>query len=238
MIYFSKLFLVAMRIIGAFAFLPIFRGHYMTTRVKVTLVFLLSLLLLPNLQEKIPATNNLGIWAKYALIELFIGAGFGFVIHIYYATLHMLGSIISMQSGLSAATMYDPSQKEQIAIFTNLFLFMGMACFFVSDMHHAIILGLVNTYDYWRCGAYPDMTTPIVEALSQSLTLSFQIASPFLIVEAAILLGSGILAKLMPTLQVFFVITPVQIFVTFCIVFVVINQIIEIVLEHILKLLL
>jgi flagellar biosynthetic protein FliR len=56
-------------------------------------------------------------------------------------------------------------------------------------------------------------------------------SSPFLVVSIAILVGSGILSRLMPNLQVFFVVTPAQILVMFCILYIVIIAMLEKVVE-------
>jgi flagellar biosynthetic protein FliR len=62
--------------------------------------------------------------------------------------------------------------------------------------------------------------------VNDSFVLSFKIASPFLVVSLAILTGSGMLARLMPNLQVFFVLTPAQILVMFGVFYIVIDAII------------
>jgi flagellar biosynthesis protein FliR len=38
---------------------------------------------------------------------------------IYFTALDTVGTIISMQSGLSAATFFDPNQGEQVSIITS-----------------------------------------------------------------------------------------------------------------------
>ena len=51
----------------------------------------------------------------------------------------------------------------------------------------------------------------ITRVVADSFLLSFQIASPFILVAQIFVLGLGMLSRIMPQMQVFFVAMPLQI---------------------------
>jgi flagellar biosynthetic protein FliR len=53
----------------------------------------------------------------------------------------------------------------------------------------------------------------VTRTMSETFLLSFQIAAPFVVVGLIFYLGLGLLGRLMPQMQVFFVAMPLQIMV-------------------------
>src|SRR6185503_6655051 len=62
-------------------------------------------------------------------------------------------------------------------------------------------------------GALPtsDMAQLTINLVSGSFALGFQLAAPFLVFGFAVYAGLGLLAKLMPQLQIFFLAVPINI---------------------------
>ena len=61
-----------------------------------------------------------------------------------------------------------------------------------------------------------DMAQLVIQLMSSSFALGFQLAAPFLVFGFAVYAALGVLAKLMPQLQVFFVAVPINILVRLC----------------------
>ena len=57
--------------------------------------------------------------------------------------------------------------------------------------------------------AQPDMLQLVVQLVSSSFALGLQLAAPFLVFGFAVYAALGVLSKLMPQLQVFFVAVPI-----------------------------
>jgi flagellar biosynthesis protein FliR len=62
-----------------------------------------------------------------------------------------------------------------------------------------------------------DMAQLVIRLVSSSFALGFQLAAPFLVFGFAVYAALGVLAKLMPQLQVFFVAVPINILCGFVI---------------------
>ncbi len=236
--YIFNFFIVFARLSGLFSIAPGLSDERISTKIKLSISILVSICAIPLVQEHLPLyTASSGIICYYMMSEILIGILMGLCLRIIFSSLPILGNIVSMQSGLSAATIYDPSQKEQIALFGSFIISLSLAMIFISDSHHFFIVGFLESYSKITPGVMIDMadaSEKISSVVSQSFILAFKIASPFIIVGTSILVGSGILSRLMPTFQVFFVITPIQILIMFMILLMMINQTIFMVIDQML----
>ena len=221
---------VFMRIAGAIAFMPLFGEKFVFNRYKIILSLLISIIIYPLVKETIPEfTNNLSLLLRCIFLEIITGITTGLATKLIFESLHVVGTIISMQSGLGAA-MFFTITKEQTSIFTNLLSIIAIIILFATDTHHFLLKGLIDSYYRFRVNdtlLLQDLGNFITQLVNNSFILAFQISAPFIVVGTAIVIGAGFLSRLMPTLQVFFVLTPAQIMVTIITLVVVINYILE-----------
>ena len=212
-----QLFLVLCRISAAIMMMPALGEKYLVNRGKIILSIFIAILILPIVHSQLPeypANNSLLL--GYIMIETLIGIVLGFSVRIVMHSLSVVGNIISMQSGLSAANFFDPVDNIQTPIFANFLILFCVMMIFATDTHHLFLAGIIDSYNIFAPGqmqATGDISELIVRNLSYSFTLAFKFASPFIVVSMGTMLGSGILSRLMPNLQVFFVLTPAQILI-------------------------
>jgi flagellar biosynthetic protein FliR len=232
--------LVACRVGGILSTVPSLSDVHITNSIRVFIILFISILLLPTIGNAsiIPQSDiNPDMILYYMMSESIIGLAIGLVAGLYYYSLHVLGSIIGMQSGMSAATIFDPNQRESTALFSNMLLVMCSAYIFASDTHHVFISGIIDSYYYFPFAQsldyLGDIANRLAEVVQASFTLAFKISSPFLIVNIAIMCASSILSRLMPSLQILFIITPGQILCSFMVLYIVINDILEATINHI-----
>jgi flagellar biosynthetic protein FliR len=88
----------------------------------------------------------------------------------------------------------------------------------VSDMHHQLLASIVDSYDLYPASGILPPTNQISEAIGKTVTMAFkigvQIAIPFLVVGTLMQIGFGVLGRLLPQIQVFFLALPLQIFLS------------------------
>lgn len=228
--YLFQLMLVFARLGTAFSWFPAIGSAYIFVRVKLAFALLVSIIIMPLIEHNLPAySQNFAFNIGYLAIEILIGLIISLAANIYFQTLHFVGQIISMQSGLGSAAFFDPTQQEQITIFSNFLMLVATVIIFISDTHYLFIQAIIDSYNKFPPGELlnsGDISKFVSFVVNDSFLLSFKLVSPFLIVSLAILTGSGMLARLMPNLQVFFVLTPAQILVMFGILYVVVNVLI------------
>ncbi len=230
-----QIFLILSRIAGVLMFFPGFNERYVFTRANLVLAFFLSLIL-SNLIPDLPkAPESPFALILYIILETMVGIIIGISAQIMFLSVHLAGALMSMQSGMSAANVFDPSQGEQVPIITNIFTMFCLAAIFTTDTHHIMFAAIANSYETFPAGAVhlSDTTEFITTTISKSFLLGLRISAPFMVVNLAVTVANGLLARLMPSFQVFFVMTPAQIMILFILLLVTLNPILEAVIINI-----
>lgn len=212
-------FLIFVRLGAALMVMPGFGEIFISPRIRLLLALVLSFIALPILEPTLPAMpSNVIALVLIIMGEVFIGLFFGLSARILFSTLSSAGVFISFQSGLANALVFDPNARAQGAVIGAFLGMMGMALIFVTNLHHLIIEALFDSYDLFKPAEqvmYDDMLKAVVKILSQSFMIALKIAMPFIIVSLIINTSVGLLSRLMPQMQVYFVMLPVQIFISF-----------------------
>lgn len=209
-------FLLVFARVGAMTMLfPGIGDEQVPPRIRLTFALLLSLIILPQALLRLPPPpQTFPALAALMLGEVLIGLMIGAAVRILTSTVVTAGSIIAMQTGLSMAMMFDPAQGGQS---TAIGRFMGIAALvllFTANLHHLLIGGIVKSYSLFLPNApmmVEDFAMLAGKMLSASFALGVQMAAPFLVFGLLFNLGLGLIARLTPTIQVFFVAQPLNI---------------------------
>lgn len=219
--------LIFARIGAALSLFPALGSNYMHSQGRLVLAVFTTIVIYPLLQNHMPSYPiTHGNFLLLLMMEVMFGLTLSMGTKICFSALDIVGTIMSMQSGLSAATFFDPNQGEQISMMSNFLILTGYAMILVTDTHYLFFEAIADSYNIFAIGSFlnlGDMSNFIATTVNQSFILAFKLASPFITVSIAFLISNGVLSRLMPNLQVFFVVTPVQIFTMFLILFIVIN---------------
>ncbi len=234
--------LIAMRVGIILAYLPLFGGAQVPNMVKVIFLVFVSILVSANVNiPKIPP-STIEI-AAMVLQELMIGLSIALSMKIFESALHVFGSIVANQSGFSSATLFDPMQNVQGTIFGTFFSVCFTAVVLASDMHLLFLHSIQKSYDTLAIGEfylhYNDFVDCVIKSASVAFTIGVQMGSPFLILGVLFSVLAGVLSRLMPQMQVFFVLMPAQIILHMVILFftisVVIGWFVEYYVQHFLN---
>jgi flagellar biosynthetic protein FliR len=146
--------------------------------------------------------------------EILIGLSLGLTTRILFSALATAGAIAGMQTGLGMAMAFDPSQQQQGAVFGTFLALLGTALVFQSDVHHLFISGAAKSFDNFSPGAplpLGDMAQFSLRAFSQAFSLAIQITAPLLLFGIVINVALGIINRVAPAIQVFFIAQPIQV---------------------------
>ena len=91
---------------------------------------------------------------------------------------------------------------------------VALLLIFSLDLHHLLLRATVGSYALFVPGeALPvgDFSEMISALFAKTFLLAFQISAPFVAVSIVFYLGVGLLARLMPQVQIFFVIVPLHV---------------------------
>jgi len=167
--------------------------------------------LMPMVPDPVP---DFPVMAPLLVIEFITGLFIGTIARILMASLDTAGMLISLASGISNAQVFNPSLAVQGSVFGAFMSVTGVTLLFVTNLHHLLIHGLVESYQLFPIGGVPDagsMAELMARAVAASFLTGVQIALPFVIISLVLYVGMGVLTRLMPQLQVFMITIPLQI---------------------------
>ncbi len=190
-------------------------------RVKLSIALLLTLILLPlHRQAYHIDMQSIASLLVLMLHEIIIGIVLGATARVTLAALQVAGSVIAQQMGLGFVTSVDPTQGEQGLLIGNFLTMLGVTLLFATDSHHLVIAALSESYSIFAPGetvATGDVASLATGAFAAAFKLGLQLSAPFLVFGLVFNLGLGVLARLMPQMQVYFVGVPLSIFAGFLI---------------------
>jgi flagellar biosynthesis protein FliR len=152
--------------------------------------------------------------------ELFIGVVLGLTARLTISALQVAGSVVAQQLGLGFVTAVDPTQGQQGVILGNFLTILGITLIFATDLHYYVIAALHDSYALFRPGEMPligDVAALLTRTVSAAFRIGIQLSGPFLVFGLLFNVGLGVLSRLMPQMQVFFVGVPLSILVGFLI---------------------
>ena len=215
---FSLIFVFA-RIGAAVMLLPGFGEVFIAARVRLLLAVGITVVVTPVVSPYLPPTPD-GPLAMFGAIgyELVIGVFLGAMARIMVSALHIAGVIIGFQTSLSNAQLFDPINANQGSLIGSFFNVLGVFLIFATNLHHLMLIAVIDSYSLFVPGAalpIGDFSDVAARLVSKSFLLAMQMSAPFIVTGLLFYLGMGLLARLMPQVQIFFIAIPVQIFLGF-----------------------
>ena len=188
-----------------------------SARLRLTIALILAAVLLPLHRSAYQIdTSAIGPALVMLVEEMLIGAVLGLTARLTVSALEIAGSVIAQQLGLGFVTAVDPTQGEQGVIIGNFLTMLGITLFFATDMHHLVIAALNDSYNLFEPGEVPavgDVAALMTKTVSGAFRIGIQLSAPFLAFGLLFNIGLGVLSRLMPQMQVFFVALPLSILI-------------------------
>lgn len=207
--------LVFLRVGAAVMVLPGFGASFVSATVRLALALLISLVMAQALSPHLPeAPGNIPGLVVLIVWEIVIGVFMGTVTRLVFSALTAAGALIAQAMGLSNASIFDPAQATQETLPGALFSNLAVTMMFATDMHHQILRGIAGSYDRFPAGTAPpigDFANAVEIVVSQAFALGLQIAAPFVVVGLMSSLALGLAGRVMPQLQIFYLMMPVQV---------------------------
>lgn len=213
--------LVFARIGAMVMLLPGFGEGFIPVRVKLAIALLLTFIILPLHRAAYHVDmQSVAPLAVLLVQEIMIGVVLGATARVTLAALHVAGSVIAQQLGLGFVTSVDPTQGQQGALMGNFLTLLGIALLFATDTHYLVIAALNDSYKIFSPGELMpsgDVAALATRAFAGAFKIGLQLSAPFLVFGLVFNIGLGVLARLMPQMQVYFVGVPLSIFIGFMI---------------------
>lgn len=207
--------LVFTRIGGMVMLMPGFGEVSVPPWIRLGMAFAITMVMFPLVSDVLPAMPDSSVgYAAAVTTEALVGLFIGGIARLLLTALHVGGLAIAMQTGLGFAQGFDPTQQSQSAMVGTFLTLVGVNLILATNLHHLMIGAMHDSYQIFMPGDLPpvaDFAQIAVTTISKSFALGIQIAAPFIVFGIVFYVGIGLLARLMPQVQIFFIAVPAQI---------------------------
>lgn len=188
---------------------------FVPARVRLSFAFLFALILFPIIGVTVPAVPTTVSGAGGAMIqEVLIGLMMGGILRLFMTSLSTAGEIVSIQTTLSFAQTANPTEAQPTASLGTFLGLVGLLLIMTTNLHHLFIGAVVKSYaifPFTRAVPVADAGQLAVQTVSRSFGLGLQLAAPVLVFSLVFSVATGLVARVMPQFQVFFVAAPLQV---------------------------
>ncbi|WP_300555890.1 flagellar biosynthetic protein FliR [Maricaulis sp.] len=207
--------LVFARLGAILMLMPGFGEPSIPVRIRLSFALLVCLTLGPILAPSMPPMPAEPLMMTGLVLgEVLIGLMIGGIARLLMSTAAIAGQVISMQTGLAMAQSFDPSQGAQGALISTFLNLVFITLLFATNTHHLLLQAGVNSYAMFPAGEFPSMADAAnwaLQAFIDTFRIAIQIAAPLIVFGLTFYFALGILSRLMPQLQIFFVAMPANI---------------------------
>lgn len=207
--------LIFSRLGSAMMSLPALGENAIPARFRLSIALLMSALVVPVLGPTLPPLPAQPLHLAFLVVtEIGFGLALGIMVRLLMSAMHVAGTVIALQAGLASAVLFDPNQGGQSVVVSSALVFMGIALVFATDLH---LLGLQAAFDSYtmfppmHAPAFGDFANSAVRLVSEGFALGMRLAAPFIIYGIVFNVALGLLNRLMPSLQIFFIMQAPQI---------------------------
>lgn len=209
------------RLLSFLSIIPFFGGAAVPARVKVATASAFVIVVFPTLAAAMPAEQRLpfGAVGFIALLikEAFLGFALGFVASLIFESISMAGRVIDIQRGAGMAELFAPQLQVQVSELGQFKLQFAIVIFLLTGAHRAFLGGLLRSFEIIPPTGFPHFQpglTPLVSFIitlgSQVLAIAAQLAVPPMIALLLTDLFFGLVNRVAPQINVFFLSLPVK----------------------------
>ncbi|MDB5442344.1 MAG: fliR [Phenylobacterium sp.] len=188
---------------------------FVPARVRLGFAFLFAIVLFPILAATAPPVPTVVSGAAGAIIkEVLIGLMMGAILRLFMTSLSTAGEIVSIQTTLSFAQTANPTEAQPSPSLGTFLGLLGLLLIMTTNLHHLFIGAIVKSYaifPFTRAVPVADAGQLAIETVSRSFGLGLQLSAPVLVFSLVFSIATGLVARVMPQFQVFFVATPLQV---------------------------
>ncbi len=207
--------LVVARLSGLFLIAPVFSSQMIPVRIKVMMLGALAATLTPIVMGQAPPMPD-GVvdLVTSIILESIVGLAIGFTVALVFTAVQVGASYIDTAIGFSMANIIDPLNNIQASVLGSFYSLIATLAFLAVNGHHWLLAGFKQSYDVVPIGAAPDvqrMSENLFGAFGALFATAFQIAAPVLVTLILVDVVLGIVARVVPQMNVFFVGIPLKI---------------------------
>lgn len=207
--------LVFVRVAAMVMLMPAVGDAAIPMRVRLAFAFLLALVLAPVVSPNLGAVPaDVAGLAGAVIHEVLIGLMIGGILKIFLSALTTAGEVISLQTTLGFAQTANPSEAQPTAAISSFLAMLGLLLIMTTDLHHMFLGAISNSFSLFPFSKpvpVQDAAALALQTVAGSFALGVQLAAPILVFALVFNLATGLVGRVMPAFQIFFVASPLSI---------------------------
>ena len=206
---------IFLRIMAMIIALPILGHESIPVIAKVFIAIILSYITFLTIDKtQIHINPNLIFLMVNGAKEIITGFIMGYTLNFIFYGISYAGTLIGFEMGLMFAEVMDPIQGVSSNVVGEVIFYMAMVIFITINGHHYVISALVASFTVIPItkATTSQATIQVIAKYSFTVfTIAVKIASPIIVAFFLVHLAEGIIARVIPNIQVFFITQPVKI---------------------------
>lgn len=205
--------LLMARILPVIILSPFLGGDVLPTEVKIGLGVLLSIVLFPFVSSQVTSIPTTALpFIMVLLKELFIGVCLSFIVNMVFEAARVAGTIADTLGGTAMAQLHVPQIQQQVSIFGTLKLQFTVVLFLTLNGHHVVINALADSLNSIPLDRFPAFSGGVwpffdlmIRVSADLFLVGIALAAPVLLATFLTDLSLGMINKVAPQIQVFFI---------------------------------
>ncbi len=212
---FIILFLIFLRISSAFVSAPFFGNRIIPVVTKLFISMVISYIIFLSTDfSEIKDVPTGWLLLIYSLKEVVTGLIIGFALQFVFFGVSYAGTLIGFDIGLNLAEVFNPTEEVNSNVIGELLYYSALLIFLLINGHHYLIRALQQSFSILSIGifSFPESLYQTMIKLAGSVfVIAVKIATPIIVSFFLINIAEGIISRMIPNMQVFFVTQPLKI---------------------------
>ena len=184
-------------------------------RIRLAFAFLFTLMLFPVLTRSMgPLPGAVSGVGGAVIKEAAIGLMIGAILRMFLSSLATAGEIISIQTTLGFSQTANPAQAQPSTSLATFLGLMGVVLIMTTDLHHMFLAAIVQSYQLFpiaKPAPVADAGQLAIQTMGGSFALGLQLAAPVVVFSLIFNIATGLVGRVMPQFQIFFVASPLMV---------------------------
>ncbi|HSP80025.1 MAG TPA: flagellar biosynthetic protein FliR [Myxococcaceae bacterium] len=227
--------LLMCRIMPVLVLSPFLGGEVVPTEIKMGVGLTLSIVLFPVVSARMGAIPTSALpYIGLMLKEIFLGVALASIVSMVFEAARVAGNVVDTMSGSNNAQLYVPQLGQQVSLFSNLKVQLAVVLFLTLNGHHLVIQALADSLLTVPLDAFPRFSSGVwpffevfIRVFGDLLKIALALAAPATLAAFLTDLSLGMINRVAPQVQVFFISMAVKPLVGVVIVFISLGLIID-----------
>lgn len=212
---FVLVLMIFLRVVAALSVAPVYSNSAIPVKIRTFLSIVIAYIIFMSIDKSnINIQISLGWMFFNGIKEILTGLILGYMINFVFYGFSFAASIIGFSIGLSMAQALNPMDELSDNIIGEIYGFMAIMVLFIINGHHYIITGLFFSFKTIGIGEFA-ITKPIYDLILKYsfsvFIIAIKISAPILVSIFVVQIAEGIIARMIPQMQIFFVSQPLKI---------------------------